>query len=93
MRLLWLNNTLLTKHMRLLWLHVRGIGDCVCAVSAEVVDAYFTEPTDWNPMLKAADVEQWLAAVKLEFGTLVKTGCWEVVDIPLCPRASLLAAN
>jgi len=28
-------------------------------------------------------LEPWLAAVKLEFDTLVKMGCWEVVDIPL----------
>ena len=27
--------------------------------------------------------EKWLAAVKLEFDTLVKMGCWEVVDIPI----------
>ena len=34
-------------------------------------------------MLKAPDVEKWLAAVKLKFDTLVKMGCWEVVDISL----------
>ena len=55
----------------------------VCVRSAEVVDTNFTEPTDWNAMLKASDVEKWLAAVKLEFDTSVKMGCWEVVDIPI----------
>ena len=54
-----------------------------CALSIELVDTAFTEPTDWNAMLKAPDVEKWLAAVKLEFDTLVKMGCWEVVDIPI----------
>jgi hypothetical protein len=54
-----------------------------CALSAEVVDTNFTEPTDWNAMLKASDVEKWLAVVKLEFDTLVKMGCWEVVDVPI----------
>ena len=54
-----------------------------CALSIELVDTAFTEPTDWNAMLKAPDVEKWLATVKLEFGTLVKMGCWEVVDIPI----------
>jgi hypothetical protein len=34
-------------------------------------------------MLKAPDVEKWLAAVQLEFYTLVKMGCWEVVDVPI----------
>ena len=51
--------------------------------SVEVVDTNFTEPTDWNAILKAPDVEKWLAAVKLEFDTLVKMGCWEVVDISI----------
>jgi hypothetical protein len=54
-----------------------------CALSVECVDTNYTEPTDWNAMLKAPDVEKWLAAVKLEFETLVKMGCWEVVDIPI----------
>ncbi len=54
-----------------------------CALSVECVDTNYTEPTDWNAMLKAPDVEKWLAAVKLEFDTLVKMGCWEVVDIPI----------
>jgi hypothetical protein len=53
------------------------------ALSVEFVDTNFTEPTDWNSMLKAPDVEKWLAAVKLEFDTLVKMGCWEMVDISI----------
>ena len=57
----------------------------VCPLSVEFVDTNFTEPTDWNTMLKAPDVEKWLPAVKLEFDTvgMVKMGCWEVVDIPI----------
>ena len=54
-----------------------------CALSVECVDTNYTEPTDWNTMLKSPDVEKWLAAVKLEFDTLVKMVCWEVVDIPI----------
>jgi hypothetical protein len=34
----------------------------------------FTEPIDWKSMLKAPDLEQWMAAVKLEYDTLVKMG-------------------
>ena len=34
-----------------------------CALSAEVVDTNFTEPTDWNAMLKASDVKSgWLSS-------------------------------
>jgi hypothetical protein len=55
----------------------------VCALSIKCVDTNYTAPTDWNTMLKAPDVEKWLATVKLEFDTLVKMGCWEVVDIPI----------
>ena len=46
-------------------LHVGGLATA-CALSVEVADTDFTEPTDWNAMLKAPDVEKWLAAVKLE---------------------------
>ena len=52
-----------------------------CALSVEVVDTDFTEPKDWNAMLKARDVEKWLVAVKLEFDTLVKMDCWEVAEV------------
>jgi hypothetical protein len=51
-------------------------------LSVELVDTNFTEPTDWNAMLKAPDVEKWLDTVKLKFDTLVKMGYWETVDIP-----------
>ena len=54
-------------------------------------EADFTEPIDWKSMLKAPDLEQWMAAVKLEYDTLVKMGCWEVVDIP--PDAQLLGVR
>ena len=54
-----------------------------CALSLECVDTNYTEPTDWNVMLKTPDIERWLPVVKLEFDTLVKMGCWEVVDIPI----------
>ena len=54
-----------------------------CALSDEFVDTNFTEPTDWNAMLKAPDVEKWLDVVKLEFDTLVKMDCLEVVDVPI----------
>ena len=40
-----------------------------------------TEPTDWNAMLKALDVEKWLATAKLKFDAMVKMGFLEVVDI------------
>ena len=33
--------------------------------------------------MNTPDVEKLLADVKLEFETLVKMGCWEVVDIPI----------
>ncbi len=50
----------------------------------EKTDTIHTETVlYWNAILKAPDVEKWLAAVKLEFDTLVKMGCWEVVDIPI----------
>ncbi len=55
----------------------------VCVLSVECVDTNYTEPTDWNAMLKTPDVEKWLAVVKLEFDTFVKMGCWEVVDFPI----------
>jgi hypothetical protein len=35
-----------------------------CTLSVECVDTNYTEPTDWNTMLKAPDVEKWIAAVK-----------------------------
>jgi hypothetical protein len=54
-----------------------------CPLSLPFVDTNFTEPTEWNSMVKAPHVEKWLAAAKLEFDTLVKMGCWEVVDIPI----------
>ncbi len=53
-----------------------------CPLSVQVVDTDFTEPTDWNTMLKDPDVEKWLVAVKLEFDTLVKMDFWEVADVP-----------
>jgi hypothetical protein len=44
-------------------------------------------------MLKALDEEKWLATVKLKFDTLVKMGCWEVVDIPRGLDAPLLGVR
>ncbi len=42
----------------------------------------FSEPTDWNSMLMAADLEFWMKTVRLEYDTLVRMGCWDIVDIP-----------
>ena len=52
-----------------------------CALSVEVVDTNFTEPTDWNATSKALNVKSG-GCSQLEFDTLVKMSCWEVVDIP-----------
>jgi hypothetical protein len=54
-------------------------------------EADFTETIDWKSMLKVPDLEKWMAAVKLEYDTLVKMGCWEVVYIP--PDTQLLGVG
>jgi hypothetical protein len=42
----------------------------------------FSEPTDWISMLMTPDPEFWMKVVTLEYDTLVRMGCWDIVDIP-----------
>jgi hypothetical protein len=51
----------------------------------------FTEPIDWKSTIKTPNLEQWMPTVKLEYDTLVKMGCWEVIDIP--PDAQFLGVR
>ena len=57
--------------------------ETACGLSkVNIPGTKFTEPTDWSSMLMAPDLEFWMKAVRLEYDTLVRMGCWDIVDIP-----------
>ena len=57
--------------------------ETACGLSkVNIPGTNFSEPTDWSSMLMAPDLEFWMKAVRLEYDTLVRMGCWDIVDIP-----------
>ncbi len=57
--------------------------ETTCGLSkVNIPGTNFSEPTDWSYMLMTPDLEFWMKTVRLEYDTLVRMGCWDIVDIP-----------
>ncbi len=58
--------------------------ETACGLSkVNIPGTNFSEPTDWSFMLMAPDLDFLMKAVRLEYDTLVRMGCWDILDIPL----------
>ncbi len=58
--------------------------ETACGSKVNIPGTNFSESTDWSSMLMTPDLEFWMKAVRLEYDTLVRKGCWDIVAVWMC---------